>query len=521
MFNQYFKRFSIALYTVLAVISQPAVLHAQEVIRVQNGATLTVQNGAILTINGGITLANGSQLSNSGIITLLNNAIAGNADWIDATTTGYSHGNGSIVLGSTGSQTFGSPNSFGTITVQNAGLDLITDAHAGTWLLVRGNINTNTYKAVALSTATSAISRDAANPGYTKSWFVGTLRRYIAPASVNTYDFPIGIATGNNMATLDNLTAHPLTTTQYLDVSFGPKPGTDAGLILSEDGAPYTSVNDAGVWHITPDTEPTGGKYDLLLSVDGFSGLVDNLFTMLERLDASSDAADWIVPTGSNLPGSGTPGRTVAAGYARRNNLSAFSQFGIGMTTTPLPVTLTDFNARRIAKDFVALDWSTSLEQNDRGFDVQRRLDNDSTFGSVAFVPSLAPGGNSSEPLHYYFTDTNAYAGISYYRLRQVDLDNHFSYSAIKAVPGLAGSGITVSLYPNPGHGQFTLRVDGTDGSFGAIITDDRGQTIRSIRATGNSNVSVSGLQAGIYFIYLPDIFGQGRSFSEKVLIIR
>ena len=521
MLTQYFKRFSIALYAVLGAIFQPAELHAQEVVRVQSGATLTVQSGAILTLAGGITLADGSHLTNNGTITLLQNGGSGNADWTDGSTTGYSHGNGATVFGSTAAQSISSPNTFGTITVNNAGLSLASNISAGNWLLTNGIVNATSFKAIALSTAASAVAADATNAGYTKSWINGMVRRYIAPASVDSYVFPIGDAGRNNQVTLDNLTANPLATTQYLDVSFGAKPGTDAGLILSEDGAPYTSVNDAGVWHLTPDVEPTGGKYDLLLSVEGFSGLQDNLFTILERPDASSDAADWIVPVGSKLPGSGAAGRTVASGYARRNGLPAFSQFGIGMTTTPLAVTLLGFDARRIAKNLVALDWSTSLEQNDRGFDVQRRLDDDSSFGSVAFVPSLAPGGNSSSPLQYYYTDTNSYSGISYYRLRQVDLDNLFTYTAIKAVSGITGNVVNVLLYPNPGHGQFTLRVDGTDKSFAAIIIDELGRTIRSFQAAGNTNVSVSGLYPGLYFIQLPDIFGQGQSFSEKVLIIR
>ena len=521
MLRQSVKYFSLAFVVGSATFCRPIAVKAQEVMRVQNGATLTVQNGAILTLDGGITLANGSRLNNSGTITLSSNSIAGNADWIDATTTGYNHGNGKIVFASTGAQTFGSPNGFGAITVNNAGLDLITDIQASGWLLVKGNINTDIYKAVVLSTAASAVAPDAANPGYANGWFNGVLRRYVAPASVNTYAFPIGNSGKLYTATLDNLAADPLTVTQYLDVSFGPKPGTDAGLVLTEDGAPYTSVNDAGVWHLTPDIEPTGGKYDLLLSVDGFSGLRDNLFTLLERPDASSDAADWIVPAGSILPGNGADGRTVSSGYARRNDLSAFSQFGIGMTITPLPVTFTEFNARRISQAFVALDWSTAQEQNDRGFDVQRRLDDDSSFASVAFLPSAAAGGNSAQPLRYQYTDTNRYYGISYYRLRQVDLDNKFSYTAIKAVPGPGDNGVTVSIYPNPGRGQCTLRVDGTNASFVAIITDERGQVIRRMQAAGNTNVSVAFLQPGAYFIYLPGIFGQGRSFSEKVLIIR
>ena len=98
-----------------------------------------------------------------------------------------------------------------------------------------------------------------------------------------------------------NLTANPLTGTQYLDVNFGAKPGNDNGLIVTEDGHPYIDVNTGGVWHLTPDAEPGGGKFDLLCYWR-VSGLQDNEFALLERPDGSSNAADWTVPSGSTLP---------------------------------------------------------------------------------------------------------------------------------------------------------------------------------------------------------------------------
>ena len=190
------------------------------------------------------------------------------------------------------------------------------------------------------------------------------------------------------------------------------------------------------------------------------------------------------------------------------------------MTSTPLPVILLSFVATRASKRFVDLDWQTATEDNDKGFGVERRLDDESAFSDIGFVPSLAPGGTSASPLTYNYTDTNSYSGISYYRLKQEDLDDHFVYTVIKAVSGSGNSGVVVSLYPNPGHGQFTLRVDGTDQAYSATITDILGHSIRQIEAVGNSNVSVSGLQPGFYVVRLPDIFGNGQSFVEKVLII-
>lgn len=493
---------------------------SQEVLRVQNGGILTVQSGATLTLTGGITLDNGSQLINNGTITLKQNGGAsGAADWTDNTTTPYTYGTGITVFNSTSTQTLNSPNNFGQLTINNAGLDLSVDITAQSWNLISGIVNTNGHLAIATSPDVAALTPGANNPSFSNSWINGSIRRYITPASVDSYDFPIGNATQSNQVTLTNLNASPLTGTQYLDVSFGPKPGTDAGLLVSEDGTAYSAVNTAGVWYISPDAEPTGGTYDLLLYLGGFTGLTDNEFAILERPVASSNAADWTVPAGSRYPDEGMPGRTVASGYARRDSLSAFSQFGIGMTITPLPVTLIGFDARRVSSALVALAWATSMEENNKGFGIERRLDREPSFTSIGFVPSAASGGNSAVTLNYSFTDTNTYTGISYYRLAEISLDGHSTYTLIRAVSG-SNSGLVVSLYPNPGHGQFTLRVDGTDKPYSALITDERGQLIRRIDATGNNNVDVTGLQPGLYVIYLPDIFGQGQSFTEKVLIV-
>jgi len=506
---------------VLAVLVVPAIARAQEVIRVQNGAILTVESGAVLTLNGGITLDNGSKLNQGGTITVNQYGSSGTADWTDNTATAYTYGSGLTVFNSAATQTVSSPNGFGSVTVSTAALVLGSDVTSGSWLLKTGVITTNGFKVVASSTAATAIQADPSNTNYSVSWINGTVRRYIAPATVDSYDFPVGGGGGSNLVTLANLTADPLTGTQYLDVYFGSKPGTDNGLIVTEGGNPYTAVNTAGVWHLTPDAEPAGGKFDLLCYLGGFSGLQDNSFALLERPDGSSNAADWTVPSGSTLPDEGDPGRTVAGGYARRNGLAAFSQWGIGQTSTPLPVTLIGFEAQRISPALVALDWETATEENSKGFSVERELDSSSVFSAVGYVASRAPDGNSGVELAYAFTDTNSYTGVSYYRLRQEDLSGRWVYSGVRAVAGSGTGGVTVSLFPNPGHGQFTLRVVGTSQSYHVSVTDILGHVVRRIEGSGSADVPVTGLGPGVYFVHIPDIFGYGRGFVQTVLIVQ
>jgi hypothetical protein len=503
------RRARILIAVILVV---PAFARTQEVIRVQNGAILTVGSGAVLTLNGGITLDNGGQLSNSGTI-----SAAG--DWTDNNVTTYGYGNGMVVFSGAATQTVSGLNPFGSVTVNGTALSLGSNVTAGSWLLKSGVVTTNAFMVVATSTAVTAIQADPANPNYTVSWIDGMARRYIAPATVDSYDFPIGGGGQNNLVTLANLTSSPLTGTQYLDVSFGPKPGNDNGLIVTEDGHPYVGVNTAGVWHLSPDVEPTGGKFDLICYLGGFTGLQDNEFALLERPDGSSNAADWTVPAGSTLPSEGAVGRTVVSGYARRNGLSSFSQWGIGQTDVPLPVTLVGFEAKRISASLVGLEWETMMEENSKGFSVERELDSAGGFLAVGWVPTKAQGGNSSSQIAYSYSDTNSYSGVSYYRLRQEDLNGRWVYSEVKAVGGI-GNGVTVSLFPNPGHGQFTLRVAGESGSFVVLVTDVTGNLLRRIEAAGSTDVPVQGLRAGVYFVQIPGIFEKGAAFVRQVLIV-
>ena len=36
-----------------------------------------------------------------------------------------------------------------------------------------------------------------------------------------------------------------------------------------------------------------------------------------------------------------------------------------------------------------------------------------------------------------------------------------------------------------------------------------------------SNNINITGLSAGTYIIRIPDVFGQGESFAEKVVVIR
>jgi len=494
---------------------------SQEVMKLQNGAVLSAEPGAEIMVFGGITLDNGSTLQNNGIIRLKQFGESGVANFFDNTITAYSYGSGRFIFNGPGGHTVYSNNIFGRIDVDAADFTITSTLTANKWFLSNGKINTGNNIAVVLGTAASDLEASGVNANFVNSFFNGRLRRYINPAIENSYLFAIGGSSTGNMAELINLSAVPLTGVQYLDAYFAPKAGTDAGLIATENGAQYVAVNNGGVWHLVPDNAPASGKFDLKLFFTGFNSLTDNSFGILQRPDASANASEWIVPAGSSLNPSNGAGRLVADNYALRKDVSVFGQFGIGQLSVALPVSLTNFNARRLSKLNVQVSWQTIAESHNKGFAIEHRTENETSFSEAGFVNSKAPGGNSNTSLNYDFTDNNGYSGITYYRLKQTDLDDRGYYSVIKAVKGLNGNAVSVLLWPNPNQGQFSIKIDGNNGKKDAIITDLQGRNIKRIEINGNQQINISGLSAGTYILTIPNAFGSNENFKEKILVIR
>jgi len=112
----------------------------------------------------------------------------------------------------------------------------------------------------------------------------------------------------------------------------------------------------------------------------------------------------------------------------------------------PLPVELTSFTVTAQNQN-VLLNWSTASELNNNGFEVQRSLLN-SEFVTVGFVEGA---GTSSLQQEYSFTDQNLSNGKYSYRLKQIDFDGTFEFSAEVEVNVVSLDNYSlINNYPNP-----------------------------------------------------------------------
>ena len=114
-------------------------------------------------------------------------------------------------------------------------------------------------------------------------------------------------------------------------------------------------------------------------------------------------------------------------GSDMNNGTLWFDEIVVRGTTTNfvLPVRYTFTKAEALGER-VEVAWQTALEHNSREFVVQRSKD----LREWGDVGRVAAAGQSARLQTYAFVDPSPLLGVSYYRLRQVDQDGRYEYSA-------------------------------------------------------------------------------------------
>ena len=155
------------------------------------------------------------------------------------------------------------------------------------------------------------------------------------------------------------------------------------------------------------------------------------------------------------------------------------------------------------------LRWTTSTEQNNRGFTVQRSADG-VNYTDLGFVNSRAAGGNSTDALDYNYTDNNPAGSKQYYRLRQEDLDGRTKFSNVVIIKGNKPTVLSVTgIFPNPASTEINVLVDAPlKDKVTLLVINSAGKTVlqKAISLEAGSNtipVNTSVLANGSYLVKL------------------
>jgi hypothetical protein len=165
----------------------------------------------------------------------------------------------------------------------------------------------------------------------------------------------------------------------------------------------------------------------------------------------------------------------------------------------------------------VQIAWQTAREQNNRGFEVERRIGTE-PWTTVAYVASLAPDGNSSETLRYLYGDNTLLTGNVQYRLRQIDMNGRTTYSPVQSFNSL-GMVDKVVVYPNPSpDGRINVAFGNVNSLRDVQVVDINGQLIQQWLSVNNTNQQINNLRRGNYILRVIDR-QTGTVSSEKIIV--
>jgi hypothetical protein len=185
------------------------------------------------------------------------------------------------------------------------------------------------------------------------------------------------------------------------------------------------------------------------------------------------------------------------------------------LSQSTLPVTGLDLNVRRLSAAKVQLNWTTRQEINNKGFNIERRKETEHDFAVLMFTPSKSQNGHSSFPLSYSHTDTNAFAGRTYYRLRQEDQDGRSAFSVVRMVNGNAEKAISIKAWPVPAIKEFSVVANGIEKDV-LQLYNTAGRLVQQLNIREGERLIINNLAPGMYVIRLqshPDM-------SQKVTVI-
>ena len=175
---------------------------------------------------------------------------------------------------------------------------------------------------------------------------------------------------------------------------------------------------------------------------------------------------------------------------------------------TVLPIRLINFSGSSRGKNNV-LNWRTSSEENTKVFEIERASD------ALNFrkIGAMKAAGTSTSINTYDFPDGQPDA-ISYYRLKEIDIDGTFRYSTVIKI--LKGK-MDYSIYPTATNKSVTIKSNTGTRIDNVRVFNSSGREV-SIKAINGANFmqyDLSGLQAGIYYF---DIYCNDLHATERVV---
>lgn len=315
-------------------------------------------------------------------------------------------------------------------------------------------------------------------------------------------------------------------------------PATGNNWLATTDGSFSCGTTENSVWYkFTPLI--SGIYYFTLLSQSGCYNLNNSSSTHTNFFQASLQMA--VYNTSTCTPSSSNEFDCVSSENSNNIDISvdltggltylimvdglygASCQFSIEASDySVLPVSLISFNGYN-KEDVNVIEWITASETNNDYFTIERSA-NAQDFGEIGHIKGA---GNSNSYINYSFTDYEPENTVSYYRLKQTDLDGKINYpSTVIAIKNSnKQEQNTLTVFPNPNDGiEIKINVNGFNSNEVVItIQDILGRVLyvkrNDTEMDKNNTIPVmpdDKLNSGIYFV---NVSNDEISLNEKIVI--
>lgn len=194
---------------------------------------------------------------------------------------------------------------------------------------------------------------------------------------------------------------------------------------------------------------------------------------------------NWVDQGNGGTTGTPTNGTIITSAA-----VTSFSPFTLASTDAqnPLPVELEWFRASVTPETSVLLEWRTSSELNNEAFEVERSKDG-FDFTQIARINGA---GTTTQKNDYTLLDEQPLAGLSYYRLKQIDFDGTVTYSGLVSVRRGEDPFI---VYPNPAGKQWVT----FNRKVNAVVINNLNQIIGTYAEA--DGFDTSNLAPGMYIV--------------------
>jgi Secretion system C-terminal sorting domain len=191
-------------------------------------------------------------------------------------------------------------------------------------------------------------------------------------------------------------------------------------------------------------------------------------------------------------------------------------------TNLVLPVELSEFTSI-VNKNNVTLNWTTSNEINNSGFDIEKKLSTSNEWNKTGFVNG---NGNSNKPVSYSFSE-RANSGRYNYRLKQIDFNGSFKYYDLsdEVEVGIPKEYSLSQNYPNPFNPSTKIDYElPSDGKVSLVLYDISGReaatVVNEFQTAGyyTTHFNASNLSSGIYF-YI--IRANNFQMTKKMMLVK